>query len=193
MTRGWRTALWGGLIALMSVVVGLLLAVPPGGLPPPADRRPSLPEAWSGRCRRVHDGDTVTVDHGGQALAVRLDGIDCPELKQAYGGEARSAARDLVLGKVVTVRPKELDRYGRVVARVGLPDGRDLSLVMVQTGLAWWYREHAIRDRALQAAEEQARAARLGLWAEREPQPPWDYRRAMREQESLRASGKQAP
>ena len=40
-------------------------------------------------------------------------------------------------GKVVTARVVTRDRYGRSVARVILPDGKDLSAELVEAGLAW--------------------------------------------------------
>ncbi len=51
---------------------------------------------------------------------------------------------------------------------------------------AWHYkvyeREQLSIDRKVYAdAENEARAARRGLWADAEPVPPWDYRKAKRE------------
>lgn len=185
MSERWRTVTRAALVAALAYGV-VRLVTPPAAGPPPTDApRRRLPEAWHGRCVRVHDGDTIRVRRFGEDLAIRLDGIDCPELKQPFGPEARTRARQLVLGRAVDVLPRELDRYGRVVARVRLADGRDLGTTLVEEGLAWWYREHALRDTALQEAETSARSARRGLWARPAPQAPWEFRREQREQAGL--------
>lgn len=45
----------------------------------------------------VHDGDSFRVKHqDGRSVAVRLYGVDCPELGQPYGAEARDVTRRLV-------------------------------------------------------------------------------------------------
>lgn len=51
-----------------------------------------------------------------------------------------------------------------------------------QQGFAWHYkayeREQPANDRKVYAdSENEARAARRGLWADAEPVPPWEFRR----------------
>lgn len=63
-----------------------------------------------------------------------------------------------------------------------LHDGQDVCLEQVRKGLAWWYREYqreqSESDRqAYAAAEEAARASKVGLWADASPMPPWEWRR----------------
>lgn len=127
----------------------------------------------------VHDGDTITVQRqrGGGAEKVRLARIDAPELKQKAGTDARDFASGLCLDQVVEVSVKEKDKYGRLVANITLPDGRNLNEWLVLEGLAWWYRAYAKSDRTLELFEEHARRNRIGLWHEGEPTPPWVWRR----------------
>jgi len=106
-----------------------------------------------------------------------LHGIDAPESGQDFGSRAKQAASDLAFGRTVTVRPREIDRYGRTVADVILPDGRSLNRELVGQGMAWWYREYAPRDATLTSLEAQAKAARCGLWSQPNPVPPWTWRR----------------
>lgn len=61
------------------------------------------------------------------------------------------------------------------MARVRL-NGRDINLELVQAGFAWWYRRYAPNDAALEAAEAKARKAKRGLWQDRQPVPPWEWR-----------------
>jgi hypothetical protein len=80
----------------------------------------------------------------------------------------------------VTVRPREHDRYGRLVAEVTLPDGRVLNEELVRQGWAWWYRRYAPDNATLATLESEAREARRGLWADQKPMAPWEWRAAQR-------------
>ena len=64
-------------------------------------------------------------------------------------------------------------------------NGRDVGLVQIERGLGWHYKryekEQSPDDRlAYAAAEREARAAHRGLWVDRAPVPPWDWRHAKR-------------
>ncbi len=124
----------------------------------------------------VTDGDTITVMHNGVGERIRLNGIDCPEKRQAFGNRAKQFASALVFGKTVTVQDHGRDRYGRTIGDVRLPDGRVLNHELVQEGLAWWYRKYAPDDGTLAQLEADATAAKRGLWADAEPVPPWAWR-----------------
>jgi len=139
---------------------------------------PSLASAdFSGRVVAVTDGDTIRVMHNGKAEKIRLYGVDCPEMGQAYGKTAKQFASEMVFGKDVTVKTHGKDRYGRTIGDVLLPDGRSLNHELVAAGLAWWYRRYAPHDAELERLEKEARDHNLGLWADRDPAPPWCYRK----------------
>ncbi|MBS1856124.1 MAG: thermonuclease family protein [Acidobacteria bacterium] len=72
---------------------------------------------------------------------------------------------------------RDIGRYKRTVAEIILPDGRNLNQEVVRAGLAWWYRTYAKHDAVLPALEDEARAAKRGLWADPSPMPPWEWRR----------------
>lgn len=116
---------------------------------------------------------------GGVGIEVRLDGVDCPELAQAFGRKAKSFTSGLAFGKTVRLVGNGKDRYGRELAEVFLPDGRSLNRELVAAGYAWWYRKYST-DRSLEAVEQEARKARRGFWADKDPVPPWDFREAGR-------------
>ena len=105
--------------------------------------------------------------HNGRAEKIRLYGIDCPEKGQAFG-------------KDVTVKVKDTDRYGRTVGIVILPDGRSLNEELVYQGLAWWYRKYS-KSPKLATSEMEARLAHRGLWADKNPIPPWEWRKTKRQ------------
>jgi endonuclease YncB( thermonuclease family) len=137
-------------------------------------------ETITGRVVRVADGDTITIQTEAQGqVKVRLYGIDCPEGGQAFGRAARREMVRLVDGREVTVEPVDVDRYKRTVGIVTV-SGQDAGGEMVKAGLAWVYPQYCKRADICQGyreAEEAARGERRGLWQEREPVPPWDWRK----------------
>ncbi len=84
-------------------------------------------------------------------------------------------------GKQVTIEYQKRDRYGRIVGKVWV-NGVDACLEQLKAGFAWHYKkyqhEQSPEDQRLYAeAENKARDARLGLWRENNPNPPWEFRR----------------
>ena len=133
-----------------------------------------------GRVVGVSDGDTNQVMRAGRAVRVRLQGVDSPESHQAYGTRAKQFTSDLVFGKTVAVQVRGTDQYGRILGEVILPDGRSLNRELVRNGYAWWYRRYS-DDPVLQRLEEEARRERRGLWRDKNPIPPWEFRRERRQ------------
>ena len=124
----------------------------------------------------VHDGDTITgLDDSKTQYKIRLDAIDAPELGQPFGQTSKKALSEKVFGKDVVVIPKTKDKYGRTVGHI-LIDGRDVNLLMLEEGMAWHYK-HYDHNARLARAEEEARAAKKGLWSDGDPVPPWEWRK----------------
>jgi endonuclease YncB( thermonuclease family) len=131
---------------------------------------------------KVTDGDTITIlNTNKEQFKIRLSGIDAPESTQAFGNVSKQSLSELVAGKVVTVDYNKRDKYGRIIGKVLLEDN-DINLEQVKRGLAWHYkqyeREQDIEDRSFYAQEEYlARKDRLGLWNDKNPIAPWEYRK----------------
>ncbi len=129
-----------------------------------------------GRIVKALDGDSLIVTVGRHRIEVRLQGIDCPEWRQPWGQKAKRFTAGFV-GQWVRLVPRDIDRRGRLVARVILPRGRDLGLLLLSRGLAWWYARYAMGDRAYARAWWRAVRKGRGLWGDPSPQvPPWDWR-----------------
>ena len=190
----WRTHLRTGLPVTLGslLLVALLVAWPARGH---ATESVQLAQASAGSLQpftaqvvRVADGDSMTVlTAAREQHRIRLAGIDAPERQQPFSQRSREHLADLLAGQTVRVEPSKLDRYQRMVAKVFV-QGQDASLAQLQAGLAWHYkdyeREQPREDRLAYAqAEDTARAARLGLWQDRQPLAPWEFRRQARAQQ----------
>ena len=137
---------------------------------------PLWAEEFSGKVVGVSDGDTIKVMRLGRAERVRLYGIDCPENGQAFGNRAKQFTSQMVFGENVVVKTHGCDRYGRILGDVFLPDGRSLNQELVKNGFAWLFRKYS-NDEKLAKLEGEAKAAKVGLWADPHAIQPWDYRK----------------
>lgn len=136
----------------------------------------------------VHDGDSITARRVGpvrqKPLKVRVYGIDCPELDQPYGTEARELTARALNGKTVEIVPAQKARsYKREVGGIVLlGDMLVIQDALVSAGLAW------VDDRFCKLPvcdlwrlhQREARAAGRGLWADPNAVPPWTWRKMQR-------------
>jgi endonuclease YncB( thermonuclease family) len=148
-------------------------------------------ETLLGRVVGVADGDTITVlDADRQQHKIRLQGIDAPEKAQPFGERSKQNLSRMVFGKDVRVEWEKRDKYKRIVGKVWVqpescptcPMTLDAGHAQITVGLAWWYRKYAgeqsPQDRsAYEFSEQEARERRVGLWADPDPVPPWEWRR----------------
>jgi len=137
--------------------------------------------AWEARGVAVSDGDTITIEpvQGGDRAKVRLHGIDAPELRQPYGEAAKTFTLNKTLFKEIDVRatPQGTDRYGRIVAVIDVPGAGILQELLLEAGLAWVYPAFCKDCNEWETIQEQARRQRKGLWAEKNPVEPWEWRK----------------
>ena len=130
----------------------------------------------------VADGDTITVlDQQKNTYKIRLQGIDAPEKKQAFGEKSKQSLHDLVHRKQVRIEYDKEDKYGRIVGKVTVDDV-DVCLQQLVLGMAWHYKkyqnEQSVSDRALYSDTElKSKSLKLGLWTEDTPMPPWEFRK----------------
>lgn len=174
-------------LVLVTIVACLAPAGARAGAPAVAKAATRADEtaAATWRVVSVHDGDTVVcLDEHDTQHKVRLSGIDAPEIGQDFGTKSRDTLRSRVLRKSVAVHSRGQDQYGRTLAALEI-DGDDVGEWMVSSGMAWHYKRYS-DDKALAAAERQARTARRGLWADRDPTPPWEWRATERDRKASR-------
>lgn len=135
-----------------------------------------------GKVVHVADGDTITVlDATNTQHKIRLQGIDAPEKAQAFGQKSKQSLHQLVHSKQVSVEYQKKDKYGRTVGKVVF-NGLDVCLEQIKLGMAWHYKQYESeqfkKDREIYAqAELSVRANAIGLWKDKQPIPPWEFRR----------------
>ncbi|XP_078177621.1 putative staphylococcal-like nuclease CAN1 [Carex rostrata] len=109
---------------------------------------------------------------------IRFRGIDAPESAMPYGKEAKEELVKLVKDKICKIYVFGDDRYGRCVGDVYC--GKVfIQEHMLKKGLAWHYTAYDQRPE-LEMWEKEARRARVGLWAQKDPEKPWEWRKERR-------------
>jgi len=139
------------------------------------------PDGSKHKVLNVIDGDTVKVETAEGSLSLRVIGIDTPETVHPFkpiesgGPEASQKARELLEGSTVVIHydpnPKhgKWDKYGRLLAYLDLPDGRDFGLLMINAGLARAYPKYPFsRQDTYLAAERTAQQEKTGIWDDRD-------------------------
>jgi len=139
----------------------------PSYSPPATPATRQVPDGGTAhKLLRVVDGDTVEIETDTGPLKVRVIGIDTPETVhqskpvEPGGPEATARAKELLEGQAVVLHydpnHSRWDRYGRLLAYLQLPDGRDFGLVMVIEGYAAVYVKYPFsrQDSYLEAAPQ---------------------------------------
>lgn len=135
-------------------------------------------EEYTARVVAVHDADTLTLlQEGNTQVKVRLASIDGPELGQPFGSKAKEFCSSLAFGKTVSIRAVDIDRYGRTVAWVTLPDKTVLNEKLVEVGLAHWYQYFDPNNKRLKELQDEAKKNKRGLWSDAHPIEPWEWRK----------------
>lgn len=138
----------------------------------------------NGRVIGVSDGDTITVLSNNHQERIRLAEIDSPEMKQPFGNQAKKHCSALCFNKVVIVNYSRRDRFKRIVGQVKLPNGHSLNHELVREGMAWCFTKYC-KDPLVKDLEQQARGKRLGLWRDKNPIPPWQWRAQAAQQKTF--------
>ncbi|EAI5357880.1 thermonuclease [Campylobacter upsaliensis] len=142
----------------------------------------NLEKELTGKVSKVIDGDTIELlaktskenpyNHITK-LKIRLYGIDAPELKQAYGKEAKEFLSALVLKQEVSLIIENKDKYNRFVGTLFLK-GQDINKEMVKNGYAHAYESFSKKYLAEQA---DAKMFKLGLWQDERAVKPSEFRK----------------
>ena len=131
---------------------------------------------------RVVDGDTAVINHMGNRITIRIQAIDCPESDQPHGDKATEALYALLTSGALSWISSGDSSYGRGVA-VLLVDGADVGLQMIARGLAWPSDLQYMPPTEYLEAHRLARDERRGLFAEKRPVHPAQWRNKKADQQ----------
>ncbi len=152
----------------------------------------SFAQAETFQCKvvGVTDGDTITcLTDQKKQVKVRLYQIDAPESGQAYGQKAKQVLSDMIYGQYATIRLHGKDQYKRRFGTIEYTDCwpnevncadeetklQNINLNMIKQGYAWHY-PYDGENSQYQQAEQEAREAKRGLWADKHAVAPWEWR-----------------
>ena len=130
----------------------------------------------SGNVVKIIDGDTYDIILDGKQTRIRMFGIDAPERGMDYYKASKQYLGELCMNQVLHLDIVNTDRYGRIVAKSFLADGRELGAEMIRAGMAWHFKRYS-DDEVSATLETTARENQVGLWSISNPTPPWDYRK----------------
>ncbi len=155
--------------------------------PVPPSEQDAFPPSGEAKVLRVIDGDTVDVTYAGRRVRLRLSAIDCPEDGQPWGDMATAGLIKMIGGRPVRLETYGADRHGRLIATIHVFHGQKRQWInvnerMVILGHAWVMRAfygHLPRRKQidLNRMERWAQDKRVGLWRDKNPIPPWKWRR----------------
>jgi len=111
---------------------------------------------------RIADGDTFILEANKQA--VRLFGIDAPEMGNCYGPESYSRLSELLKKKQVQLKEPLVDKFGRIVALVYV-DGKLINETMIKEGYAAYRSEPGSGKEVMKAAHEIAKSQKIGIYS----------------------------
>jgi endonuclease YncB( thermonuclease family) len=134
----------------------------------------------------IKDGDTFDGRYGRVNLTIRLMGIDCPEDGQPWGDIATFGLVKMIGGTDIKLKHYGMDVYGRTLATVYIWDKNKKVWInvcerMVMLGHAWVAQHFPStlpkRQQAnLKRVEQWAKSKKIGLWADDNAIPPWEWR-----------------
>ena len=127
------------------------------------------------KIKKVVDGDTVHVFYQDEVYKIRLTEIDAPERDQPYGSNSTEYLKGLLKEGRVDVDISGTDRYGRKLGRIYW-QGMDINRELVSAGYAWVYDQY-VTDNSLYEDQSKARNLKKGLWQDKNPLEPWNWRK----------------
>ncbi len=130
-----------------------------------------------GKVISIADGDTITIlTKDNTKYKIRLNDIDAPEKKQAFGNKSKDNLDKYIAGKTVKVEYNKMDLYKRILGTIYY-NNIDINLQQIKDGFAWVYKYS--KNKPYYQAEKIARENKKGLWIDKNPLAPWEFRKSL--------------
>ena len=139
----------------------------------PLSAAASADEIIRAKAVSIVDGDSISAVINQELVRVRLAGVDAPEGNQPFAIDSRQSLHDLCFWVEAELSSISKDYYGRMLAKVKC-NGVNVNAEQVRRGMAW-VADQSVEDRELVQLQEEAQAAKRGLWSYESPIPPWEW------------------
>ncbi len=147
---------------------------------------------------RVIDGDTIEAVTNayndinrikvGKIYRIKLYGIDCPELDQPFGTNAKKFTIKILTNlhaNYLEIQEMAKDKYNRIIAKVLIVQPSewnikiDLIPSLINSGYAWVSDKYCKDDicQEWKKLQAEAKKKKIGLWSQPNPIPPWEWRK----------------
>lgn len=153
----------------------------------PAPLRGNAEYDLEGRVYRIWGGDNFEFGAVNELHFVMIRGVDTPKPGQPYFDEAKEHLTGLLRRRRTRIsivsRDQMMREFADVFSRPKKSDSgqtadaieTNVGLNLIQHGMGWYDGMEFEGAEAFKQAELEAREARIGLWAQDNPIPPWEF------------------
>jgi len=145
----------------------------------PAGLREIAPAMLKGKIARAWGGDNFEVGEKYQLHYFFLIGVDCPEPGQPFFKEARDYLLNTCSEQEIEMEVLRYDELKREVGHAWITNAEgirvNLAIDLLTRGFGWFDENEFEGSDRYRNAMETARAAKLGLWSQPNPTPPWEH------------------
>ena len=145
----------------------------------PAGVRAEASANLVGYIGRVWGGDNFEFGDASELHYFFITGVDCPEPGQPYFNQSKRFLLKNYGHKILELTIDGYDESKRQFGHAIYVDenGRstDVGLTLVENGMAWYNGSEFEGSDAYREAFENAKRSKIGLWAQPNPLPPWEF------------------
>ena len=164
---------WGGIVCLVLVLSGCTNEKYERSLVAPVVS--TFPYEIEGTVGRSWGGDEFEIFDGYATHWVKLVGVIGPEPAQPLHRQARTLMLRKSFRKKAKVKVLSNDYATCEIGKV-IVEGTDLSLYLLQQGYGWYNGADCESAESYKAAEQEARAMRIGIWQDETHINPKEFR-----------------
>ncbi len=132
-----------------------------------------------GRMGRVWGGDNFEFGDANALHYFFITGVDCPEPGQSFHVEANQFLiknyQDKILNLTIDGYDDLKREFGHAIHIDEKGGQTDIGLELVRHGMAWYDGGKFEGCRTYQEAFRKAQKEQIGLWADPDPVPPWEF------------------
>ncbi len=134
-----------------------------------------------GYLSRVWGGDNFEFGDASELHYFFITGVDCPEPGQPFYKQSKQFLERNFGHKLLQFTVDNYDDWKRESGHAIYVDengsSTDIGLSLIENGMAWYDGNEFEGAQAYRTAFEKAKREKIGLWAQPDPTPPWEFYR----------------